>query len=620
MAGSDSNSSRAEQLREKIEKTSIAINISIKIPRRKVTLITITLLLNVLHWSSIICLTTSIYQIASNPDDSISVPSEVLTLTSGVATLSYTYLHTIISLKQKIWSHQRGHASAIKRTSYVAIRFAVSLCVLWLLTSGWNMIIVARRPVCLADAPGLQVWEVGLTCRVGRLGMAFAVISLLASCTLFGTLAVVRRPFEAHLFKHGYEPPNDPFATPATSRNPSPERDDPHATEKQMRGRRPSMSTRRNDSVSDVDTIDLSNSPPPPTIHAPSPQRSMGLGIFTSDLAPPPIPPEFVALPRVASLENLPPLFQPSISPHSLTLPPRLSGQVPTSGFIPFSIAPQFSASTWRALHPNSPTSMGIASRSNPNLPSVGFAYHNRYSRSSISLTKPHRLSTATPSASVAWSSRSGSTGPEGREASTTSEDNKDRRASANDIAFAILNGTPIPGTTRPQTRGKYHVRTASAPDTTAGAQQPLPLDRMAMGWKPQLAGSSTRQDDDLEPETESVPLKLARIVRSSSAELLSRFSPDSSPDNDDRTPQRELERNIDARVRVMKELPFRRSRSADHVGRADTFSGASEEAMSRKFVSKDTKARVLHSEPEWKRRMTFDEVKNKPLPKIAIL
>jgi hypothetical protein len=82
MAGSDSSRSQSEKQPGKVEKKTIAINISIKIPRRKVTLIIITLLLNVLHWCSIICLFTSIFQIAINPDDTTSIPSEVLTLTS----------------------------------------------------------------------------------------------------------------------------------------------------------------------------------------------------------------------------------------------------------------------------------------------------------------------------------------------------------------------------------------------------------------------------------------------------------------------------------------------------------------------------------------------------------
>jgi hypothetical protein len=55
------------------------------IPRRKVTLICITLLLNVLIWSAIICLVTSLYQIISDPRDTTNIAPVVLTLTSVCA-------------------------------------------------------------------------------------------------------------------------------------------------------------------------------------------------------------------------------------------------------------------------------------------------------------------------------------------------------------------------------------------------------------------------------------------------------------------------------------------------------------------------------------------------------
>jgi hypothetical protein len=40
------------------------------------------------------------------------------------------------------------------------------------------MIVVARRPTCLPEAPGLQTWEVGTVCRIARLGISLAVVSL----------------------------------------------------------------------------------------------------------------------------------------------------------------------------------------------------------------------------------------------------------------------------------------------------------------------------------------------------------------------------------------------------------------------------------------------------------
>jgi len=200
MAASHYSHSDAEQPLTNSETKTVKTNL--RIPRRKVTLICITLLLNVLLWSAIICLVTSLYQIISDPQDMTNVAPVVLTLTSvcawslaaknnthwisqALTTIAYTFIHTVFSLKQKTWEQQQRHTSAVKKTSYVAIRLVISLCVLWLLTTGWNMIIVARRPVCLHEAPGLEGWEFGSTCLGSRIGIAFAAISLyVENCSL----------------------------------------------------------------------------------------------------------------------------------------------------------------------------------------------------------------------------------------------------------------------------------------------------------------------------------------------------------------------------------------------------------------------------------------------------
>jgi hypothetical protein len=82
MANTECEKRLAGQQRAKKDLKNDTIRINIKIPRRKVTLITITLLLNILHWSSIICLFASIYQFTSSPHDATSIPSETMTLTS----------------------------------------------------------------------------------------------------------------------------------------------------------------------------------------------------------------------------------------------------------------------------------------------------------------------------------------------------------------------------------------------------------------------------------------------------------------------------------------------------------------------------------------------------------
>ncbi|KAF2733379.1 hypothetical protein EJ04DRAFT_273561 [Polyplosphaeria fusca] len=608
MAESESSSGASQLLKSKACTLSNQICSRLeKIPRRKLTLVGITICLNVLLWSSVATLVTTVYLIASDPSDTTNIASEVLTLTSALTSISYIFLHTIFSLKQRIWKHQRRHPSILKKTSYVAIRLAVSLCVLWLLSSGWNMIIVARRPRCLPAAPDRAGWEAGTTCTVGRFGMAMAMIALLASCSLFGMLSVVRRPFEAHLLKHGYRVHVPQNPAPAVSRRPSPTRSASYASEKYQG--RVSASTHRstpsNHSNTDVDTLDLNNSPPGSTILAPSPIRTIGMGIFTSHAQPPPLPAAYIpprTSSRSTSRDMSPPIFHPSTSNQHLPPPPRMSSLITPSGFVPLSVPAQYSASAWRAVHPPPTSPLGCsASRSHTHLPSASqgqnFSYRNRYSRSSVSLTRPHRLSTATPVGSEkGWSSRSGSTGP-GEEGRRTPGSSNGDKPSANEIAYAILNGTAIPGHQPP----KGHMRRSSAPDATTGAQQDF--GRKAKGWKPTLRGQG-------EP-AETPPIV---IPRSSSADLLSKFSPDSSPDNEVNL-KREFERELDFRLTLIRSLPFRKSRSESPLRpKSDIPLGAGDVARG------STGSRTPREADAVARRMTYDDVKNKPLPRIAAL
>jgi hypothetical protein len=136
-----------------------------------------------------------------------------------------------------------------------------------------------------------------------------------------------------------------------------------------------------------------------------------------------------------------------------------------------------------------------------------------------------------------------------------------------------------------------------------------------------------------------SATAKLAKVIRSSSAneQFMSRFSPDSSPETDV-TPRRQDGRNLDIKARVMKELPFRRSRSAEHR-ESDTGAGAevqrssiveAAQAMVRDMpkdlivVTKvNGNGRVLHSEGSGRKKREKggrEDWRNKPLPRIAHL
>jgi hypothetical protein len=95
MAASHS-SDGAGQLSKEPETTTSTFKIYTKLPRRQLTLIAITVLLNVLLWTSLICLVTTVHQIAVRPDDTTNIPSEVLTLTS-VSALPPVFLHRVLT-------------------------------------------------------------------------------------------------------------------------------------------------------------------------------------------------------------------------------------------------------------------------------------------------------------------------------------------------------------------------------------------------------------------------------------------------------------------------------------------------------------------------------------------
>ncbi|EKG18913.1 hypothetical protein MPH_03797 [Macrophomina phaseolina MS6] len=116
---------------------------------------------------------------AAQKIDTTVLPSTVLTIISAVASISYIVLHTIVARKQNKMDH--GVTSRrFKNACYIAIRLAVTLCILWLLTSGWNFIIAARQPICLwhlSDSTD-EYWRAGSSCAAERFTAAISFIAL----------------------------------------------------------------------------------------------------------------------------------------------------------------------------------------------------------------------------------------------------------------------------------------------------------------------------------------------------------------------------------------------------------------------------------------------------------
>ncbi|KAF1986493.1 hypothetical protein K402DRAFT_81123 [Aulographum hederae CBS 113979] len=167
--------------------------------RRRGTLIAITVCLNVLLWSSLCSLAATIYIIVIGAVDFDFLPSAVLILASSVVSLCYVVLHCMVTRRQQRWTDDQLQISLMRKACHIGLRLAVTLCILWALTSGWNLIVAARQPICLPEGSNGSRWQVGISCIVERFSAAMSLVALVGSFLLFCLLAAVRRPFEAHL-------------------------------------------------------------------------------------------------------------------------------------------------------------------------------------------------------------------------------------------------------------------------------------------------------------------------------------------------------------------------------------------------------------------------------------
>jgi len=274
---------------------------------------------------------------------------------------------------------------------------------------------------------------------------------------------------------------------------------------------------------------------------------SSGSRVFTSHHAPPPIPSAFMASYRKSSFDTLPSASQPSANRGALNRPPLSSRSASKCDSGPLFTQARYSASTWRAIHPEGSDFTLNASRPRPYSRDLDLRHSIRYSHSSMSLTRPSRLS------SLSTVSRSGSNDSNSRNHTFGVPDHGEI-ASPDEIAFAITKGTHIPGTEHVRGLGRHHIRTVSAPDHTSPSQ------------------------------------KKTGFV-------------------------------FDAIVVTRKPVPVRRLRSADRVRASSTSNSEAERYMVSVGLGnfQHPNDRSEYTELGMSRRMTFDEVKNKPLPKIAV-
>ncbi|KIW07061.1 uncharacterized protein PV09_01952 [Verruconis gallopava] len=171
-------------------------------------------------WGSLTTLVLALYLFAVGASDEVLVPCAILLIIATSASFAYIAFYEYHARKRTIMVRTEEVYSAARKPVYIASRLSIALAMLWLLSSGWNMIIAARQPICKSGQPTLRLWQREGTCIAQRAGAAFSILNLLIACALFAHMLSTRDPYGTHLLGKARDRPNTvtPYKFSATFR------------------------------------------------------------------------------------------------------------------------------------------------------------------------------------------------------------------------------------------------------------------------------------------------------------------------------------------------------------------------------------------------------------------
>ncbi|KAF2673786.1 hypothetical protein BT63DRAFT_451843 [Microthyrium microscopicum] len=180
-----------------------SVNTFIEARERKTLSLGITLSLHLLLWLSTCGLILSGYTIAA-PVDGTLVPSAILVILASICSIVYVVLHHIFARRRYITiEYGEQPDSPLRQPRYIVARLGGLITLLWLCSTGWGIIVAARRPVCLNNHVGTPPsWQAGLPCRCHRGATAISMLLLVVSCVLFVLMQWDASPFDSHLLGH----------------------------------------------------------------------------------------------------------------------------------------------------------------------------------------------------------------------------------------------------------------------------------------------------------------------------------------------------------------------------------------------------------------------------------
>jgi hypothetical protein len=96
----------------------------------------------------------------------------------SVLSIVFLAFHNLTARRRVLGLYHEEPTSRTERPTWIATRLLIGVCTLWLISSGANLVVASRQPICFPSRYILAYWQFGGTCVAQRVGTAISILLL----------------------------------------------------------------------------------------------------------------------------------------------------------------------------------------------------------------------------------------------------------------------------------------------------------------------------------------------------------------------------------------------------------------------------------------------------------
>jgi hypothetical protein len=156
--------------------------------------IAITVFLHVLLWGSVavFVIAVDIFSVAYmdvtlrppailmliSVSKSVAFASNQANVAQCVLSVLFLAFHNLTARRRVVGFLDEEPVSRTERPTWIGTRLLIGVCIMWLVTSGANLVVASRQPLCFRPGYILAYWQFGGTCIAQRVGTGISIIVL----------------------------------------------------------------------------------------------------------------------------------------------------------------------------------------------------------------------------------------------------------------------------------------------------------------------------------------------------------------------------------------------------------------------------------------------------------